>query len=77
MKSALKSDLDMQNSEFALFVFGLAFGLAFVQDFITTLPLLSFGMVMYIQGHCMLEVGDLIFHFDFTEYYFLMHNPCS
>lgn len=50
------------NLEFAL----LGFSLAFVRCFINKFFLLPFGTVMYILGHCMLEVcGE---HFDFCFY---------
>ena len=36
----------------------LGFELALVENFLTMLPFLPFGMVMYILCHCMLEVCD-------------------
>jgi hypothetical protein len=43
------------------------FGLALVQYFLTMLSFLPFRMVMGILCHCILEVCDLLFNFDFTE----------
>ena len=62
LKSALTSDMEIQNLQFAL----LGSGIALVQYFLTMLPFLLCGMVMYILCHCMLEVCDLLFYFDFT-----------
>ena len=62
MKSVLTSDMKMQSLEFAHMVFNLVL----VQYFPTTL---SFGTVMYILCHCILEVNDLSFNFDFTGGY--------
>jgi hypothetical protein len=47
----------------------LVLGLALFQNFLIMLPLLSFGMVMYILCHCMLKVCNLIFDFDFMGCY--------
>ena len=44
LKSALTSDMEMQSLEFAQLVFGLAL----VQYFLSMLPSLCFGMVMYV-----------------------------
>lgn len=44
----------------------LAFGLALIQRFLTMLSFFSFGMVMYIVCHCLLEVCDLLFDFGVT-----------
>ena len=55
----------MQSLEFAQ----LAFGLVVVQYFLTVLPSLCFGMVMYILCHYMLEVCDLLFDCNFTGDY--------
>ena len=60
LKNAWTSDMKMQNLKLDLLVFSLAL----VQHFLTTLP--SFGMVMYLLCHYMLEVYDLLFYFDFT-----------
>lgn len=45
LKSVLTSDMEMQSLEFSQ----LGFGLALVQYFLTMLPSLCFGMVMYIH----------------------------
>jgi hypothetical protein len=58
MKNILPSDVEIQRLEFAQLVFSLAL----VQYF---LPSLQFGIMMYILCHCMLEVCDLFFFFDF------------
>jgi hypothetical protein len=56
------SDIDMQSLEFAW----LGLGLALVQYLLTMLFFLPFGVAMCILCHCMLEVCDLHFDFDFT-----------
>ena len=61
LKSVLTSDLETQSLEFAQMVFGLPL----VQYFLSMLPSLHFGMVLYILCHYMLEVCDLLFYFDF------------
>ena len=63
LKSALTSDMKMQNLEFAQ----LTLGLALVQHFLTMLPFLHFGIVTYILCHCILEVHNSLYNFDFTE----------
>lgn len=62
LRSPLTSDGDTQNLEFA----GLVFALALAQYFLIVLPVLPSGMVMNVLCHCMLEVCDLTFDFDFT-----------
>lgn len=63
LKSALISDTEMQSLEVAQLVFSLFFS---VQYFLTTLPFLPFvphlpfRMVIYILGHYMLAVCDLL-----------------
>jgi hypothetical protein len=57
LKYALTSDMETQSLEFSQLVFSLAL----VQYFFTMLPSLSFGTVMYILCHYMLEVCDLFF----------------
>ena len=57
LKSALTSDVEVQNLACILLVFGLAC----VQYFCTMLPFLPSGMVMYSLFDCMLEVCDLLF----------------
>lgn len=52
-------DMELQEFEFAL----LGFSLALIQYFLTLAPFLSFGMVMHILRHYMLEVCDLLFNF--------------
>lgn len=47
----------------------MASSLALVQDFLTMLPFFHFAMVMCILCYYMLEVCDLLFAFDFIEYY--------
>lgn len=54
LKSALPSDMKMQNL--------LVFSLALVQYFLIMLPFLSFGMVMCILCHYILEVWDFFFY---------------
>ena len=49
--SALTSDMEMQNLEFAQMVSSLAF--------LPMLPSLHFGMVMYVLRHYMVEVCGL------------------
>ena len=62
-KLALTSDL----VEFGVCPAG--FSLALVQYFLSMIPFLHFRMVMYILCYCVLEVCDLLFHFDFTRDY--------
>lgn len=64
-RSILMSDMEIQSLEFAWTVFCLAL----VQDFLTVLPSLCFGTVMYIPCCDMLEVCDLLFNFDFIGNY--------
>ena len=59
--SALASDIEMQNLEFALLVFCLAL----VQHFLIT-SFFPFGMMICILCHCRLEVCDLLSDSDFT-----------
>lgn len=54
-KSILISDMELQSLEFAQLVFVLAL----VQYFLTILPPLPFGMVMYILCHYKLEACNL------------------
>ena len=61
----LTLDTEMQSLEFTQLVFSLAL----VQCFLTMLPFLHFGIVMYILCYYMLEVCDLLFYFDFTWCY--------
>ena len=61
LKSILTSHMEMESLEFAQLVCSLAL----VQYFLTMLPSLHFGMVMYILCHYMLEVCDLLFDLDF------------
>lgn len=49
LKSTLTSDIEMQSLECALLVFSLAL----VPCFLTMVPFLSFGMVIYILCHHM------------------------
>ena len=53
--------MEMENLVFTL----LGFVLDLVRHFLTVLPILPFGVVMYILCHCMLEVCNLLFDFDF------------
>ena len=55
----------MQSLEFAQ----LLFSLSLVQWFLTMFLFLPFGTVMYILHHCVLEVCDLLFYFDFMGDY--------
>ena len=55
-KSVLTLDIEMQSSVFSLVSF---------QYFLSMLPSLVFGMVIYILGRYMLEACDLPFDFDF------------
>lgn len=50
--------MQMQGLEFAL----LGFSLSLAQYFLTVLPSLPVGMVMYILCHCMLEICGLLFY---------------
>ena len=54
--------MEVQSLEFAQLVFSLALA----QYFLTMLPYLDFGMVMYILCHYILEVYDVLFDFDLT-----------
>ena len=56
LKRLLTSVMEIQSLEFAQLVLGFAL----VQYFISVLPSLTFGIVMYIMCHCMLEVCDLL-----------------
>ena len=59
---ALTSDMEMQSlCSWVSFLFG--------QVFLTMLPFLPFGMIMYILCPCILEVCDLLSHFDFIGDY--------
>ena len=60
LKSILTSDMEIQNLECVKLVFRLAL----VHYFLTILPFLHFGMVMYILVHYMLEVCNLLSYFD-------------
>lgn len=55
-------------------VYGLSPVLYLDHYFLTLLPLVSSGMVIYIQCHCMLEVCDMIF--DFEVFSRLLLNDC-
>ncbi|EGW10137.1 hypothetical protein I79_024307 [Cricetulus griseus] len=59
LKSILTTDTEMQSLEFTQLIFGLSL----IPYFLIMFP---FGMVMYILCHCILEVCDLLFHFDLT-----------
>lgn len=54
-ENILTSDMEMQNVEIAQWVFSLSL----TQYFLTVIPSLRFGKVMYISCHCMLQVCDL------------------
>ena len=60
LKSNLTSDMEMQTLETA----HLVFGLALVGYFLPLLHFLTFGIVMYILCHYMLEACDLPFLFQ-------------
>jgi len=49
--------------------FPAGFSLALAQYFLTVFPSLPFGTTMHILCHYILEVCDLLFHFDFTGDY--------
>lgn len=53
------------NLEFALLVFSIAL----VKYFLTMFPFTTFGMVICILCHYILELCDLLFHFDFIGDY--------
>ena len=61
MKTILTLDMGMQSLEFAQLVPNLVL----VQYFLTMLPSLHCGIVMYALSHYMFEVGGRLFHFDF------------
>ena len=61
--SVLTSDMEMQNLEFTLLVFSLVL----VKYFLIMLFFLPFWMVMYILCYSMLEICDLVYHFDFRQ----------
>ena len=65
LKNALTSAMEMQKSEFALLI------LVLLWSSISSLCYISipFGIGIYILCHCMLEVCDLLFYFDFTGAY--------
>lgn len=63
LKSAWTSDAWRQNLEFS----PLGFSLTLVFPHSALLP--SFWIVIYILCHCMLEVCDLLFGFNFIEGY--------
>ena len=50
-------------------IFPAGFWCCLFQYFLSMFPHLSFGMLMYIRCHCMLEVCDLLFDFDFLGGY--------
>ena len=60
---------DIRHGEAEFGVCPAGFGLVLVQIFFTMILFLPFGIVMYILCHCMLEIHDLVFHFDFTADY--------
>lgn len=62
LKSPLTSAMEMQN--FGVCPAGFQ---SLVQYFLIMLPFLLFGMTIYILCHCMLEIYNLPFYFDFTE----------
>ena len=66
-KSEDRFDIRHGDGEFEVCPAG--FGLALVQYFLTMLPSLCFGMVMYILCHYMLEVYDLLLDLEFKEDY--------
>lgn len=55
----LTSDVEMQSLGLTLLVLGLVL----VEHFLTTLPFLPFGLVMYILCRCMLEACGLLSDF--------------
>lgn len=59
----LTLDTEVQNLEFYL----LGFGLVLTQYFLIVPLLLPFRMVIYILGHCTLEVYNLLY------YYFILY----
>ena len=65
MKRILTSDMVMQRLEFSQLVLSLAL----VQYFLTMLPSIHFGTVMYILCCFMLEAHDLVFDFGFIGDY--------
>lgn len=65
LESILTSDMEIKNLEISQLVFGLAL----IHYFLTMLPFLCFGMIMYILCHYMLEVCDLLLGFEFTGGY--------
>ena len=70
LKNILTSEMKMQSLGFTLLVFGLVLK---VQYFITGLPSLHFGMVIYILCYCMLEVCHLLFFFLFLKGFKFRH----
>ena len=60
-------DIRHEDAEFGVCPAG--FQLYLNQYFLTMSPSLCFGMVMSILCHCMLEVCDMLFDFDFIGYY--------
>ena len=64
LKGLLTSDMEMQSLEFAHMVLGLVLA----QYFLTMLPYLHFGVVMYILCHDILEVYNLINDFHFIMF---------
>lgn len=62
---ALTSDMEMQSLELAQRVLSLAL----VQGFLPVLPFFPFRMLMYVVCHCLLNICDLLFYFDFIGDY--------
>jgi len=60
-------DIRLRDVEFG--VCPACFGFALVQNFLTVLPFIPFGMVVYILCHYMLEIRGLLFYFDFIDDY--------
>ena len=53
----------MKNLEFAMLDFWSYFGLVLPH----CVPFYFFSLGMYILYHCIVEVCDLLFHFDFSR----------
>ena len=71
LKRVLALNMAMKSLDFAQLVFGLAL----VQYFLTVIPSLHFGIVIYILCHSMLEVCHLLF-FLFCIYRVLQLRYC-
>lgn len=66
-RSEARFDIRCGDAEVA--VCPVAFNLALAQFFLILPPFLLFGMARPILCHCMLEVCELLFNFNFTEGY--------